>query len=300
MQLTKENTDLFYKLDWSLLFYVNQKYNVIPNLKEPDFKKENLEKVNKLHEKVHKDSSLIDSFIAENPFKFSSEELEIVSSWKKAVKSKFLLMKHSEQGTVFFEQTTNPKAYAVLGLYDDLEEMIPKECLPVMIETTLLPFKGKIIYNGIFISYHISFGRSVRNSFEMSFRESKSKYGILASLEEPVIERSDAEVELMKTYARNRDTCFNYDLEINQLLKKNPSLWKVYYQTLGKSEVRKVGKRLSELGVNSAYFAIFDDVIIASGQTEKELSEVVAKVLPPEKREYVYLFKYNGSKSQTS
>src|SRR3989344_7998154 len=135
MQLTKEETDLFYKLNWSLLFYANQKYNLIPNLKEPNFKKENVEKVFKLHEKVHKDPSLIDSFIAENPFKLSSEERGIVQSWKKAVKEKFLIMKHTDQGTIFFDQSNNPKAYAVLGLYDDLEEMIPSECLPVMLET---------------------------------------------------------------------------------------------------------------------------------------------------------------------
>lgn len=298
MKLTKEDTDLFYKLNWSLLFYVNQKFDIIRDLKEPNFKKESVEQIFKLHEKVHKDPSLIDSFIAQNQFKFSSEELEMVRSWKKAVKEKFLIMKHSDQGTIFFDQSNNPKAYAVLGLYDDLEEMIPKECLPVMLETTLLPFNGKIIYNGLFIPYNIHFGRSIRNSFEMSFKESKSKYGILTSLEEPVIERSDMDVELMKNYAKNRDTCFNYDREINQLLKKNPSLWNVYYQTLGKSEVRRLGKKLTELGVNAGYFAVFDDVIIASGQTEKELHEMVAKVLPSEKREYVYVFKYKGKKDE--
>ncbi|MBU2638560.1 MAG: hypothetical protein KJ955_06300 [Nanoarchaeota archaeon] len=294
MKLTKEDTDLFYKLNWPLLFYANQKHNVIPCLKEPDFKKEDLEKVARLHEKLNKEPALIDSFIAENPFKLNQEELDIVRSWKKAVRGKFLVMKHTEQGAIFFEETKDPKAYAVLGLYDDFDMMIPKEYLPVVLETVLIPFKGKIIYNGIFMPYNIHFGKSIRNSFEMSFRESKSKYGILTSLEEPVIERSNAEEELMKTYARNKGTCFNYEKEINQLLKKNPSLWKIYYQTLGKSEVRKVNKRLSELGVNSAYFAIFDDIVIASGQTEKELSEAVARVLPPEKREYAYIFKYKG------
>ena len=243
---------------------------------------------------MHKDSSLIDSFIKENRFKLSSEELEIVKSWKKEVKSKFLVMKHGDYGTIFFEQSNNPKAYAVLSLIDDLEDMIPALYLPVMLETTLLPFKGKIIYNGLFVPYNIHFGKSIRNSFEMSFRESKSKYGILTSLEEPIIEKSDADEELMKTYARNRDTCFNYEKEINQLLKKNPSLWKVYYQTLGKLEVRRLSKKLSELGVNSGYFAIFDDTVIASGQTERELKEAITKVLPVEKQEYVYVFKYNG------
>ena len=42
MQLTTEDMDLFYKLNWSLLFYVNQKFKVIADLKEPNFKKEKL------------------------------------------------------------------------------------------------------------------------------------------------------------------------------------------------------------------------------------------------------------------
>ena len=298
MKLTKEDTDLFYKLNWSLLFYVNQKYNVITGLKEPNLRKEDIQKVFKLHEKLHLNPSLIDSFIIENPFKFNVEELETIKGWKKAVKSKFLVMKHSEQGAIFFDESKDSRAYAVLGLLDDLEELIPKECLPVMLETTLLPFNGKIIYNGLFIPYNIHFGRSIRESMEISFREAKSKYGIITSFDEPILEKSDADIELMKTYARNRDTCFNFDQEINQLLKKDPSLWKVYYQSLGKSDVRKISKRFTELGVNSAYFAIFDDVIIASGKSEKELNEMVANVLPLEKREYVYVFKYRGKKDE--
>ncbi len=37
--------------------------------------------------------------------------------------------------------------------------------------------------------------------------------------------------------------------KLDQEIKKNPSLWKVYYQTLSKSEVRRISKRLKELGV---------------------------------------------------
>lgn len=292
MKLTTEETELFYKLNWSLLFYVNQKFEVIPGLKVPSFKKESVEKVFKLHEKVYQDPSLIDSFVAKNPFNFNSPELEIICSWKKAVKNKFLVMKHTDQGTLFFEQSDNPKVYSVFGLYDNLEKIIPQYCLPIMIETILLPFNGKIIYNGLFIPYNIQFGRSIRDSFEMSFRESKSKYGIVITLEELVVEKVNADEELMRTYARNRDSCFKYEREIKQLLKKNPSLWKVYYQSLGKAEVRKFSRRFSELGVNAAYFAILADIVVASGKTEKELHQMIEKVLPPEKYEFVYIFNY--------
>ncbi len=137
MKLTTEDAQLFYKLDWSLLFYVNQKFNIIPGLKEPNFKKESVEKVFKLHQKVYQDHSLIDSFIKDNPFKLSQENLIIVESWKKNSNGKFLLMKHSEQGAILFDQSKASKAYAVLGLYDDLEDIFPKQYLPIMIETAL-------------------------------------------------------------------------------------------------------------------------------------------------------------------
>ncbi len=51
MKLSKEETDLFYRLIWSLLFYTNQKYPVIIGLKEPNLKHEIPENVFHLHEK---------------------------------------------------------------------------------------------------------------------------------------------------------------------------------------------------------------------------------------------------------
>ena len=171
MKLTTEDTQLFYKLNWSLLFYANQKFNIIPGLAEPIFKKEKIDQVAKLHQKIYQDISLIDLFIKENPFKLSQENLVIVESWKKKINSKFVLIKHCEEGTIFFDQSETSKAYAVLGLYDDLEDIFPKQYLPIMIGTALLPFKGKIIYQGFFNHYNVHFGKSIRESFEMSFRE---------------------------------------------------------------------------------------------------------------------------------
>ena len=55
MKLTTEDTQLFYKLNWSLLFYANQKFNIIPGLTEPNFKKENVDKVVKIHQKIYQD-----------------------------------------------------------------------------------------------------------------------------------------------------------------------------------------------------------------------------------------------------
>ena len=125
MKLTTEDTQLFYKLNWSLLFYANQKFNIIPGLTEPNFKKENVDKVVKIHQKIYQDLSLIDLFIKDNPFKLSPENLIIVESWKKKINSKFLLMKHSEEGTIFFDQSKRASGVAVADQTDEARDLHP-------------------------------------------------------------------------------------------------------------------------------------------------------------------------------
>src|SRR5574341_240302 len=85
MRLSKEDTDLFYKLNWSLLFYVNKKHPVIQGINTPDFKNQDFSKIAEIHEKIHSNPGLIDAFCAENPFNFNQEELDIIKSWKNFV-----------------------------------------------------------------------------------------------------------------------------------------------------------------------------------------------------------------------
>ncbi|GFO96082.1 hypothetical protein ig2599ANME_0268 [groundwater metagenome] len=51
MRLSKEDTDLFYKLNWSLLFYVNKKYPIMEGIEAPDFKNKDIKKIGELHNK---------------------------------------------------------------------------------------------------------------------------------------------------------------------------------------------------------------------------------------------------------
>ena len=65
MKLKREDTDLFYKLYWSLLFYVNRKYSVIKDLKEPILMDENPRKIVELTEILYSNMEHIDSFVLE-------------------------------------------------------------------------------------------------------------------------------------------------------------------------------------------------------------------------------------------
>ncbi len=70
-----------------------------------------------------------------------------------------------------------------------MERLIPMP-LPAMVEMVLLPFRGKIIYDGIVSSFNVTFGPGSRRGFEESFRTAKANQGIVTSLpwEAPVSE----------------------------------------------------------------------------------------------------------------
>lgn len=290
MILSTEDKDLFYRLNWSLLFYVNKKYPVIDGINTPDFKNQDLNKVLEIHEKIFANTELIDSFVAENPFNFIPDELDIIKSWKNFVKGRFFIISHLKNHSIFLKDDEQ-KAYGVIGLIDEIEDITPPY-VPSLVGTVLLPFKGRIIHYGLFQFYNIRFGSGIKKDMQAKYQTAKSKFGIILSLDTPISETKGADEELLRFYAKSEVKRAQFWDEIRQLLRKNPLLYNIYYQEIGKSNSRRVKKRLSEIGLASRWFAIFEDIIIASGQTEQEVKAQVNSLLPEAKRDCVHIFKY--------
>lgn len=291
MKLSKEETDLFYRLIWSLLFYTNKKYPVIKGLKEPNLKHEKPEDVFNLHEKLLSHLELIDSFAAENPFNFNQEELDIIKSWKNFVKDRFLIVAHLKKYTVFLTTEKEQKAYGVLGLYDEIQDVVPP-FVPQIVNTILLPFRGKLTYCGCINSYKIYIGANMRRGIQEEYQKAKSMFGIITSLDEPVVEKKESEEELLRYYLRSANRRMEYGAEIHEILEKNPSLKSVYSIEIGRSYAKYAGKKLSEIDASTAWFAIFEDLIIASGKSEEEARERAYAVVPQDKKAGVHVFRY--------
>jgi len=299
MKLKKEDTDLFYRLQWSLLFYVNQKYSIIKDLKEPILVNENPKKVVELNEKLYSNMEHIDSFVSENPFNFNNEELDIIKNWKKYIKGKFLIVAHLKNYSVFMTTDKERMVYGVLGLYDEIEDIVPP-FMPSYVDTTLLPFKDKIIYHGFMMSYNINIVGNMKRSIQGEYQQAKRKFGIITSLDTPVQEKEDSDEDLMKFYTKSISNRETYWEEIEKLLVKNPSLNNICHREIGKSNARKISKRLSEIGIAPSWFAVFEDVVIASGKSEKVVRAQIADMLPEEKKEGVHVFQYGKSLNKLS
>ena len=184
MNLTFDDGKLFYELYAVLLSFVNRKLKVsseqFSDLRE--YTSAPGEARVAVRDALFAHWELIDEFVKENPANLSPDQLEIVGTWKHAVVGKFYVFRYLTKYTIFLGGSPN-KAYGVLGLADPLEEVVGPY-LPRLIETVLLPFQGKIIYDGLVSGYNISFGGGIKRMLNEEYKQAKEAFGIITSLPE--------------------------------------------------------------------------------------------------------------------
>jgi hypothetical protein len=75
-------------------------------------------------------------------------------------------VRQTKEHMIFLPCDDTPTAYGVLGLMDPLKRRIPVP-LPAVVETVLLPFQGKIVYDGLIVTGHeLRFNEASRRQFE--------------------------------------------------------------------------------------------------------------------------------------
>ena len=183
MLLPLDEVEQFFRLHQALMFFVNERLKVIDE--KPATPEAYSELPPATRFKVHKafleHVDLIDGFVAENPSGFDEDDLEIVRSWRHLVTGTFYAFRQL-RGHMIFLSTTDPVvAYGVLALFNPFEDLIGTD-LPRMVDTTLLPFKGRIVYDGLASGYNVSFGSGVRRRLVEEYNEAKANPGIITSL----------------------------------------------------------------------------------------------------------------------
>lgn len=291
MKLEHEDVELFYKLHSHLLLFVNEKLKLLEHLKtvteilDSDIK----EKV-KIRESLYQDRGLIEEFATSNPYNFNEEELNIVRSWKDFVNGKFYILRHLKKYCIFLSCESEDKAYGVKGLLNSFDEIVGTY-LPIMTMAVLLPFKGEIIYDGILLSYNISFGSGIRKRLNETYEEAKAKYGIISSLNLlPSNQLEQNDEDTLRFYLKNQSNRQNYQTEISNLINKNRNLLILYHQELGKIHAKSYSKNLRELGFSNVWFAILSGMIIASEKTKQALELLLDNITPVSQRPLIYVF----------
>ena len=199
MNLSSEDAGLFFELMWGLQRYANRKRGILKDFLSPiEYAELTAQKKLKLREVLWKSPDLIDDYLKENPESLSNEHLEIVRSWKRFIKGEFFILRHLKKYSIFIGN--KDQVYGVLGLYDSLEDFVPAYALPAIVETVLLPFKGRIVYDGLLRGYNVSFGSGYRSDLNYIYSAAKQKERIITSLEPDLAKVKPATLQLKRDW----------------------------------------------------------------------------------------------------
>ena len=179
--LPPEDGDLFYKIFFPFLDFVNGKLHInkLKNLGE----KKSLDPgaVKEIAEAAWSDTSLIGEYLAAQGSALPPEHQAILKSWERCISGRFVLERNLKNGGILIS-LDDESVYQVRGIKSSLEEMYYYHPLPVMMEATLLPFKGIIITDGLIGTMNIFIGSGMKKQFKDIYTAAKRRKQIVTKL----------------------------------------------------------------------------------------------------------------------
>jgi hypothetical protein len=180
MKLSKTDADTFYRLMWALQHFVNSKLRIVPEANSvSEYAKYKMEDKLKVRKALLADKKLIEEFVRTNPQEFSNDELAIVSSWRHFVSGRFYIERFLKKYAIFI---LGDEVYGVSGISESFSEIIHPSRLPLCANAVLLPFKGRIIYDGIFEPYNVMFGRNIMGELKDTYMAAKNEKRIIETI----------------------------------------------------------------------------------------------------------------------
>lgn len=172
MILPKEESALFFELYLSLLGYANGY----------DGKKKK-RPLDAAREILYSNPRIVGDFLERNPKKFNQEKLDIVSGWQRFVRGDFIFIKSlKEYGALLTVGNDAAKIYGVVGLTNAVIDFAEYGVGTYFEKVALLPWKGRIIWDGMFYLKPLIIGRNYLRSFTEEYKRIKQTEGITESI----------------------------------------------------------------------------------------------------------------------
>jgi len=281
-QLTPDQVMLFYRLWFGLLRNTNEQQKISSSMLGRDFhqgiKTEDAEKIAKyvwLHPQTFQE------YIGTG--KLDEHETEIIRSWVKYhYRGEFYIVKYLKDGAVFLSSGKEEKPYLVKGLVSNFDEMWPKESLPFMVETVLLPFEGVITTCGLYYASNVFFGNNISREIREDCEQVELTYGLITSLPfTKAVAQEDKDIGWIKFYLQSTKNFEMYRENLEGLIHKKPDKYlPVYFIHRGLLEVKTYKREYRKLGIKKLYFALYGAVVIAAHPDKIQVENTVNKLVP--------------------
>ena len=293
MVLEEDREQRFLELYGHLLLYVNDRFDLIEEIETyEELEQYDTGELLPIRETLYEEDTeqLIREFVEENPADFSERDLAVVKNWTDCEFGEFVVVRHFDDHAVFLDWEEPPQAYAVKAVRASFTEFWSEDALPLMVSiVALLPFEDVIVSDGWLGIQPIVIGGNISTDIDDAYEEAKHRFGLIESLPPPEEEEKN-EAEQLRFYMKNKRNRERYRSEIKELKDKNLDLERIYHQELGKARARSLGRELRDIDLNEAYFAIYDDRIIASATSEEQVREILNDIMPNGKQNHPYIY----------
>lgn len=169
LSATEYNAYLNDHLD--LLYFTGKKSNILKaetSLKE--FKELPLKKKFECRQLFNENTEILEEFVKQHKRKLSDEQFEILAGFRGRISSDcFIILKCLKKYAIFIDND-NKKVYGVVALSNPFFDFFHD--FPVLIKTTILPFHGKIIYDG-FLETLAYLGPNMTREYNEIYLEAK-------------------------------------------------------------------------------------------------------------------------------
>jgi hypothetical protein len=180
MTLTEKEYKIFLRTHLDLLFYVGHQSNIIAdNINFDDFVDLDLSVKLKCRDFFLDNKKLLDDYITTNFEQLTTEQISILTGFKKTITSNFIIFKCLTNNTIFIDTKDN-KFYAVKALGDSFDQFFDR--FPVLVKTTLLPFNNQIVYDGFIKPTGVYFGSGMTSTMKEDYKQAKKNNQILTTI----------------------------------------------------------------------------------------------------------------------
>lgn len=130
------------------------------------------------------DDSLLERYAKENPAGLAQADCQTALGWKRRVQGTFMVYRHARRHCIMMGPESPPRFYGVLGLTNPIAEVVGPG-VPTLVKTVLLPFEGKVIYDGLMEPYPVVIGPGIRRQAAESYRHALEREGVVTSWQPP-------------------------------------------------------------------------------------------------------------------
>lgn len=187
MVLSESEGPEFFTLMAAFDAFANRRLRCVPGLDDP-LEMRDADPVDRfeIRQAGYADRALLEDFARTGPAELPDGLAADARRLVHAVRGRFFVERVLKRHAIFLSMTDPAVVYAVEGLTDPIDAVLDRNGsgVPAMVDVVLLPWRGRIVWDGLVSVLRIRVGSGIRGSLRTTYTKAKERGTIVTTLGE--------------------------------------------------------------------------------------------------------------------